>query len=106
MPNLYKIKLENFYSSNKRMPTYREMLKLFGFKSKNAVAKLVEKMIEGGVVAKDHLGRLIPSGTFEEIQMAGLVKAGPPSDVDELVDTVNLRPRVDQPSPILPFGFL
>ena len=72
------------------MPTYREMLKLFGFKSKNAVAKLVEKMIEGGVVAKDHLGRLIPSGTFGEIQMAGLVKAGPPSEIDELTDTINL----------------
>ena len=29
-------------------------------------------------------------GSFGEIQMAGLVKAGPPSDVDELADTVDL----------------
>ena len=72
------------------MPTYSEMLELFGFKSKNAVFKLVEKMLEAGVVAKDHLGRLVPAKSFGEITMAGLVKAGPPSEVDELYDTVDL----------------
>ena len=88
--NIYQIKLESFYKSNKRMPTYREMLKLFEFKSKNAVFKIVDKLIEAGIVAKDHLGRIIPSSTFGEIQMAGLVKAGPPSEIDELTDTINL----------------
>lgn len=90
MRNSYKEKLESFYRAEKRMPSYSEMAKLFGFKSKNAVFKLVEKLVEAGLVAKDHLGRLIPSDTFGEIQMAGLVKAGPPSDVDELQDTVDL----------------
>ena len=41
-------------------------------------------------MAKDHLGRIIPASSFGEIQMAGLVKAGPPSDVEEMHDTVNL----------------
>ena len=72
------------------MPSYSEMTKLFGYKSKNAVFKLVEKLVEARLVAKDHLGRLVPSDSFGEIQMAGLVKAGPPSDVDELQDTVDL----------------
>jgi SOS regulatory protein LexA len=90
MPNSYQSKLESFYKSNKRMPTYSEMMKLFGFKSKNAVFKIVEKLIDAGLVAKDHLGRLVPSSSFGEIQMAGLVKAGPPSEVEEMAETVNL----------------
>ena len=90
MKNTHQSKLENFYQKNKRMPTYSEMLKLFGFKSKNAVFKIVEKMVHAGLVAKDHLGRLVPSNSFGEITMAGLVKAGPPSEVDELYDTVDL----------------
>ena len=64
MRNEYQSKLESFYSDNKRMPTYSEMLKLFGFKSKNAVFRVVGKLIEAGLVAKDHLGRLIPTKSF------------------------------------------
>src|SRR3989344_4937778 len=95
MRNLYQTKLENFYSQNKRMPTYSEMLKLFGFKSKNAVFRIVEKLVEAGIVAKDHLGRLIPTKIFakmtSDVPMLGLVTAGFPATVEEeLADTVNL----------------
>jgi repressor LexA len=88
--NIYQTKIESFYQGNKRMPTYSEMTKLFGFKSKNAVFRIVEKLMEAGLVAKDHLGRLIPSETFGEIPKLGLVKAGFPSEVEELQDTINL----------------
>src|SRR3989344_2989717 len=91
MRNIYQTKLESFYSDNKRMPTYSEMTKLFNFKSKNAVFKIVEKLIDAGLVAKDHLGRLIPVNSFGEIKLAGLVKAGLPSDVEEQQDTVSLE---------------
>jgi len=91
MKNVYQTKLENFYQSNKRMPTYSEMLGLFGFKSKNAVAKIVAKLLEAGLIAKDHLGRLIPSQSFGEIPLLGSVKAGFPSSVEEeLTDTLDL----------------
>jgi len=91
MRSAYQTKLESFYSQNKRMPTYSEMTKLFGFKSKNAVFRVVEKLLDAGLVAKDHLGRLIPSETFGEIQLAGFVTAGLPATVEEeLADTVNL----------------
>jgi SOS regulatory protein LexA len=91
MRNQYQSKIESFYSDNKRMPTYTEMLKLFGFKSKNAVAKIVNKLLEAGLVAKDHLGRLTPTETFGEIQMAGFVTAGLPAAVEEeLAESVNL----------------
>jgi repressor LexA len=93
--NQYQEKLEIFYEQNKRMPTYSEMLKLFNFKSKNAVFKVVEKLMEAGMVAKDHLGRLSPTKIFAEmttsVPMCGLVTAGLPATVEEeLADTVNL----------------
>lgn len=73
------------------MPTYSEMTKLFGFKSKNAVFRVVEKLMEAGLVVKDHLGRLVPSKIFGEVPMLGLVTAGFPATVEEeLADTVNL----------------
>ena len=91
MRNIYQTKIETFYSQNKRMPSYSEMMKLFSFKSKNAVFKVVKKLMEAGLVAKDHLGRLIPSKLFGEVPMLGLVTAGFPATVEEeLADTVNL----------------
>ena len=95
MRNEHQTKIESFYSANKRMPTYSEMMKLFSFKSKNAVFKVVEKLLEAGFVAKDHLGRLTPTKTFAEnassVPMLGFVTAGLPATVEEeLADTVNL----------------
>ena len=105
MRNPYQTKLETFYGDNKRMPTYSEMLKLFNFKSKNAVFKVVEKLIEAGLVAKDHLGRLIPSETFTEnitsVPMLGFVTAGFPATVEEeLADTVNLDDMLIKNKPL------
>lgn len=91
MENKYQKKLETFYSEYSRMPTYSEMTELFGFKSKNAVAKVVAKLIDGGLVAKDRLGRLIPSHSFGEVPLLGLVTAGLPADAEEeILDTINL----------------
>ncbi|HEY4503371.1 MAG TPA: transcriptional repressor LexA [Candidatus Paceibacterota bacterium] len=95
MRNIYQTKIESFYLQNKRMPTYSEMMKLFDFKSKNAIYKIVGKMVEAGIVAKDHLGRLVPNDSFAEsltsVPMLGLVTAGLPATVEEeLADTVNL----------------
>lgn len=87
----YKQQLESFYSSHKRMPTYAEMMKLFGFKSKNAVAKVVDKLLDAGIVAKDHLGRLAPTSMFGEVKMLGLIEAGIPSaHEEEVLDTTTL----------------
>lgn len=91
MQNDYKAKLQSFYEREKRMPTYTEMMSLFGFKSKNAVARLVDKFIDAGIATKDHLGRLIPSGSFDNIPLLGSVTAGFPVDVEEeMKEVVNL----------------
>jgi SOS regulatory protein LexA len=91
MENDYKNQLSAFYQSNKRMPSYSEMMSMFGFKSKNAVFRLVEKMIEAGLVTKDKLGRLLPNASFTETPMLGLVKAGFPAASEQIFETtINL----------------
>ncbi len=73
------------------MPSYQEILKLVGFRSKNAVSKLVDKLMEDGVVGKDRQGRLIPTDRMSELPLLGLVQAGSPSMVDaETLDTMSL----------------
>lgn len=86
-----KEKLLTFYERYRRMPTYSEMAKLFGFKSKNAAYKLALKLEAIGLIAKDQLGKIIPGRQLYEMPMLGLVKAGLPSEATELTDTISLE---------------
>lgn len=80
-----------FYKTNKRLPSYREMLKLTGFKSTNAIHKMVSKLIERELLSKDSSGKLIPGQKFLGLPMLGTVEAGWPSPAEEeLVDTLSL----------------
>ena len=88
--NDYKDKIIGFYQENKRMPAYSEIMSLLGFKSKNAVFKLVNNLIDEGVLSKDAKGYLIPNKSFSEIPMLGLVEAGFPTMSDALTDTISL----------------
>lgn len=83
--------LTSFYERYKRMPSYAELAKLFGFKSKNAAYKLVGKLIDEGIIEKDRNGKLLPGTLFDSIPFMGLVKAGPPSEAFALSDTLNLE---------------
>ena len=83
----YKKILIQFYGSEKRMPTYSEMMSLFGFKSKTAVSRIVDKLIDAGYITKDPLGRIMASAAFTEVPMVGLVKAGFPSPSEDLMET-------------------
>ncbi len=80
-----------FYTDHKRLPSYSEMLALFQVKSKNAVAKVIQKFIDLGLVEKDSSGRLIPLKLFSPLKVLGDVQAGFPSPAEEeLVDTLSL----------------
>lgn len=79
----YKQLLQGFYRTHKRMPGYSEMCTLFGFASKNAVAKVVDKLVEAGVVRKDSRGKLTPRMLGNEIPLVGYVEAGMPSPAEE-----------------------
>lgn len=75
----YKNKIISFYRKNKRMPGYNEIMQLTHFKSKNAVYKLINKLVEEGIVEKDSQGKLSPKNLVGQIPMLGLVEAGIPT---------------------------
>ncbi len=79
----YKNKIIAFYQKNRRMPGYKEIMALTGFKSKNAVYKLINKLVEAGVVSKDSEGKLTLEKSMDEVPFLGLVEAGFPTSVDE-----------------------
>lgn len=83
--------LRRFWRANHRMPTYSEMTRLFGYRSKNAAFRLAKKLIEEGYVEKDETGRLMPKGERLGIPLLGYVQAGFPSPAEEeLIDTLSL----------------
>ena len=87
----YKEKINKFYLSKKRMPSYSEAMALLGFKSKNAVFKLVEKLEKEEFLFKDAKGKMVPKNIFGEIKVLGSVEAGFPSPAEEeLADTINM----------------
>jgi repressor LexA len=88
----YKNKILEFYRKNRRMPSYKEIMDLLSFKSKNAVFKLINKMVDDGVIDKDSSGKLTPMKIFGEIPLLGLVEAGIPTMIDEeSTDTLSLE---------------
>ncbi|MEI7463031.1 MAG: transcriptional repressor LexA [Candidatus Taylorbacteria bacterium] len=89
--NNYKDKIIKFYKNTKRMPSYAEIMNMLGFKSKNSVYKLVNKLILEGMLDKDSSGRLVPKKLFGEVPLLGLVEAGfPTAAEEELVDTMSI----------------
>ncbi|MDP3970815.1 MAG: transcriptional repressor LexA [bacterium] len=86
-----KNKITNFYTKHKRLPSYSEMLELFSLKSKNAVARIVQKLIEQEIVEKDNTNRLIPGKLLGGVRKLGTVEAGWPSPAEEeLADAISL----------------
>ena len=81
----YKQKIAKFYKSNKRMPGYSEIMTLVGFRSKNAVYKLINKMVDDGTIDKDSTGRISPKHIFGEVSLLGVVEAGIPTTAEEEV---------------------
>jgi repressor LexA len=78
-------KVTDFYRKHRRMPSYGEMERLFGYKSKGAVAYAVERMVEEGIVRKDRTGRLIPLRLTDGPKVLGVVEAGFPTPAEEEV---------------------
>jgi repressor LexA len=87
-------KITAFYQKERRMPTFRELMKLAGYKSTGATNYFVEKLIDSGFLSKHRsTGRLIPGPRFATLngpKLLGLVEAGFPSPAEEeLQDTIN-----------------
>lgn len=86
----HKSKVISFYKKRGRMPGYKELMELTGFRSKNAVFKFIQKMVDEHVVAKDKEGRITPQNFREGVRLLGLVEAGFPSAAEEeLLDVMD-----------------
>lgn len=89
--NTYFSKITDFYHKHKRMPSFREVADICGFKSKYAAVRLVNKLVAQGLLSKDRSGKLLPTPSFTEVRMLGYVEAGFPSPAEEeLMDTISL----------------
>ncbi len=87
----YKQKIVAFFNRNKRMPGYKELMTMTGFKSKNAVYKLINRLVEANILEKDSAGRITLTKASNEIPYLGLVEAGFPTTVEEeLNDTMSI----------------
>ncbi|MDH7476008.1 MAG: S24 family peptidase [Microgenomates group bacterium] len=74
--------VKSFFRKNKRLPSYSEMLSLFGFSSKNSVFKIVRNWIKAGFLKKEN-SKLAPTTKFFSLPLLGFVRAGFPILAEE-----------------------
>lgn len=84
--------LRQFLRQERRLPSYREMLDVFGYRSTNAVSGLVRKLVEHGYLLRDDGGHLAPTSKLSgTVRLLGLVQAGFPAPAEEdEVDVLSL----------------
>jgi repressor LexA len=88
----YWAAIREFSARRQRMPSYGEIMELVGFRSRNAVSCLVDRLVAEGLVTKDPQGKLIPTNLNGVVPILGIVEAGWPSPAEEeLIDTMNLH---------------
>lgn len=71
------------------MPSYSEMLTLFGLASKNAIHKIVKKLEDQGYLNRLS-GKLAPAKAFFQAPLLGNVKAGFPTGAEEDLSFLSL----------------
>ncbi len=81
--------LKKFYRRYRRLPSFSEMLDLFGVNSKNAVYKIMQKFIGEGFIQKEN-NIYAPTLKFFSLPVLGVVKAGFPIIADENKDYLTL----------------
>src|SRR4029079_5006616 len=89
MKTEYLKNLQTFYKKNKRLPSYSEMLLLFGLAAKNAIHKIVNKLVEQNYLQKIN-NKLAPQNLFFQVPLLGNVKAGFPTGAEEDLNSMSL----------------
>jgi repressor LexA len=90
MPRVFKhdavvTALRKFFLAERRMPGYKEMLDIFGYKSKNSVFHALRILEEDGYLHKDDTGKIAPTAKLSgAIRLLGTVQAGIPVEATEL----------------------
>ena len=85
-------KLQGFYTSRKRLPSFSELQSLLGYSSKGGVSLLIAHLVKRGILKRDSKGKLLPMPALEGgIKLLGTVQAGFPSPAEEeLIDNLSL----------------
>lgn len=81
--------IKKFFRKNRRLPSYSEMLKIFNISSKNAVFKIINKLIDLGFIEKDSK-KLSPTKKFFALPLLGVIKAGFPILAEENKDYLTI----------------
>ena len=108
----YSSQIYDFYDSQFRMPTFKELTDIFGVNSKDTVSRILDTLVSFGYIAKDSNGKILPiiekfkSQNYKPktkieksylnikygLKMLGLVEAGFPSFVDAAdMETISLE---------------
>lgn len=82
--------IKEYYLTNKRLPSYREICHLCKYKSTRSAYLLISKMEEAGLVVRD--GRkIIATAVMDALPILGRVEAGFPAPAkEELLDTMTI----------------
>ncbi len=84
--------LRQFFRREGRLPSYAEMLPLFGYRSKNAVHGLLKRLQQAGWVRRSGGKLALASRLAGSVKWLGSVQAGFPSPAEEeLADSLNLE---------------
>lgn len=96
----YLAKLRDYYAEHRLLPSYSAVAALLGLRSTSAVAALVKRMKEAGLLDSAPGGRLRPGPRFFERSLADTVSAAIPHSASDVpVEGLNVDAYlVDQPS--------
>lgn len=91
MKEKYLNQVKQFHSKFNRLPSYREMVEMWGLASKNSATRLVKEWISVGLLEKQ--GKIIsPTSEFFAIPVLGIIRAGyPDTPAEATVEKVNLN---------------
>lgn len=69
--------LKKFFRTNRRLPSYSEMLRIFGVASKRTIHAYIQELVDEGFIQKIK-GKLSPTKRFFGVPLLGNIQAGYP----------------------------
>jgi len=83
--------MRKFYSTQQRLPSYGELLRLCGWNSKNSAYRFMQKLLQQHLVSQTSNGTFVPTSKLTGVKLLGSIAAGFPSPAEEeLTDAINL----------------